>query len=142
MPLVSFLLAVHDGARYLGGAVDSVLAQTVRDLELIVIDDASTDATPDLLAGIPDERLTILRNDQQTGLAASLNRGLEVASGRYAARLDDDEDRRDAVEVLRPLLFPGASAGEPERGSVVIPQGVRVALAFGDYDVASATRCL
>ena len=46
MPLVSVLLAVHNGSRYLGDAVDSVLGQTVEDLELIVIDDASTDETP------------------------------------------------------------------------------------------------
>ena len=91
MPLVSVLLAVHDGARYLAAAVDSVLAQTVRDLELIVIDDASTDATPDLLAAVGDERLVVVHNDRQAGLAASLNSGLERASGRYVARLDDDD---------------------------------------------------
>ncbi|MGZ4407590.1 MAG: glycosyltransferase family 2 protein, partial [Gaiellaceae bacterium] len=50
MPLVSFLLAVHNGARYLGAAVESALSQTVQDLELIVIDDASTDETPAFLA--------------------------------------------------------------------------------------------
>jgi glycosyltransferase involved in cell wall biosynthesis len=91
VPLVSFLLAVHDGARYLVAAVNSVLGQTVRDLELIVIDDASSDATPDLLAGIHDERLSVLRNDQQAGLAASLNRALDAATGRYVARIDDDD---------------------------------------------------
>ena len=91
MPLVSFLLAVHNGARYLGAAVDSVLGQTVHDLELIVIDDASTDETPDLLATVGDQRLVILRNDEQAGLAASLNRGLETAVGRYIARLDADD---------------------------------------------------
>jgi glycosyltransferase involved in cell wall biosynthesis len=91
VPLVSFLLAAHNGARYLGAAVDSVLGQTVADLELIVIDDASTDETPDLLAAVGDERLVVLRNDEQAGLAASLNRGLDVAAGRYVARLDDDD---------------------------------------------------
>jgi len=91
VPLVSFLLAVHDGARYLGAAVESVLGQTIQDLELIVIDDASSDATPDLLATVGDARLVVLRNDRQAGLAASLNRGLETASGRYVARLDDDD---------------------------------------------------
>lgn len=91
MPLVSFLLAVHNGARYLGAAVDSVLGQTVSDLELIVIDDASADGTPDLLAAVADERLVVLRNDRQAGLAASLNRALDVAAGRYVARLDDDD---------------------------------------------------
>jgi glycosyltransferase involved in cell wall biosynthesis len=91
VPLVSVLLAVHNGGRYLGAAIDSVLGQTVEDLELIVIDDASTDETPDLLATAGDERLVVLRNDQQDGLATSLNRGLEVATGRYVARLDDDD---------------------------------------------------
>lgn len=91
MPLVSFLIAVHNGARYLDAAVDSALGQTVQDLELIVIDDASTDGTPDLLAAVRDERLSVLRNEQQAGLAASLNRGLDAAAGRYVARLDDDD---------------------------------------------------
>ena len=91
MPLVSFLLAVHNGARYLGAAVESALGQTVEDLELIVIDDASTDETPELLAAVGDPRLMVLRNDQQDGLAASLNRGLDAATGPYVARLDDDD---------------------------------------------------
>jgi glycosyltransferase involved in cell wall biosynthesis len=91
VPLVSFLLAVHNGARYLGAAVESVLGQTVEDLELIVVDDASTDETPNLLATVGDQRLVVLRNDQQAGLAASLNRGLDIAAGRYVARLDDDD---------------------------------------------------
>jgi glycosyltransferase involved in cell wall biosynthesis len=91
VPLVSVLLAVHNGGRYLAAAVESVLGQTVRDLDLIVIDDASTDETPDLLAGFGDKRLHVLRNDERAGLAASLNRGLETAAGRYIARLDDDD---------------------------------------------------
>jgi glycosyltransferase involved in cell wall biosynthesis len=91
VPLVSVLLAVHNGARYLDAAVESVLGQTMRDLELIAVDDASTDQTSDLLSRVGDNRLVVLRNDEQAGLAASLNRGLEAASGRYVARLDDDD---------------------------------------------------
>ena len=91
VPLVTVLLATHDGARYLGAAVDSVLNQTARDLELLVVDDASTDETPDLLAAIADPRLRVLRNDVQRGLAASLNRGLDEAQGRFVARLDADD---------------------------------------------------
>ncbi|MGZ4314388.1 MAG: glycosyltransferase, partial [Gaiellaceae bacterium] len=91
MPLVSFLLAVHNGARYLGAAVESALSQTVQDLELIVIDDASTDETPAFLAAVGDPRLVVLRNERQAGLAASLNRALDAATGRYVARLDDDD---------------------------------------------------
>jgi glycosyltransferase involved in cell wall biosynthesis len=91
VPLVSVLLAVHDGARFLGDALESVVAQTLRDLELVVVDDASTDATPDLLDACADGRLVVVRNDEQLGLAASLNAGLERATGRYVARLDADD---------------------------------------------------
>lgn len=91
MPLVSVLLAVHDDARYLHEALDSLLTQTLTDLELIVIDDASTDATPSVLGDVDDPRLTMLQNQRQLGLAASLNRGLDHASGKYIARLDADD---------------------------------------------------
>ncbi len=91
MPLVSVLLAVHNDARFLGEAVASVLHQTLDDLELLVVDDASTDETPAVLAKVSDSRLVVLRNDEQAGLAASLNRGLEEANGRFVARLDADD---------------------------------------------------
>jgi glycosyltransferase involved in cell wall biosynthesis len=106
VPLVSVLLAVHNDARFLGEAIDSVLGQRLADLELLVVDDASTDQTSALLAAVEDTRLTVVRNDEQRGLAASLNRALEQASGKYVARLDADdvalEDRlRRQVERLQ-----------------------------------------
>jgi glycosyltransferase involved in cell wall biosynthesis len=119
VPLVSFLLAVHNGARYLGAAVESVLGQTVEDLELIAVDDASTDETPDLLATVGDQRLVVLRNDQQAGLAASLNRGLDVAAGRYFARLDDD-DIAAPKRLERQLARIGAEPNVAIVGSAVV----------------------
>ena len=91
MPLVSLLLSVRNDARFVGEAVASVLTQTLRDLELVVVDDASTDETPALLAAVDDDRLVLIRNEEQLGLAASLNRGLDRATGRYVARLDADD---------------------------------------------------
>jgi hypothetical protein len=91
VPLVSVLLAVHNDDRFISAAIESVLQQTISDLELIVVDDASTDGTAARLAAVDDPRLTVLRNDEQLGLAASLNRGLESAQGRYVARLDADD---------------------------------------------------
>jgi glycosyltransferase involved in cell wall biosynthesis len=91
VPLVSVLLAVHNDDRFISAAIESVLRQTISDLELIVVDDASTDETPARLAAADDPRLLVLRNDKQLGLAASLNRGLERARGRYVARLDADD---------------------------------------------------
>jgi glycosyltransferase involved in cell wall biosynthesis len=91
VPLVSVLMSVHNDARFVGQSVESVLSQTLADLELIVVDDASTDGTTDILSGVDDPRLKLLRNDERSGLAASLNRGLDTAHGRYVARLDSDD---------------------------------------------------
>ncbi len=89
-PRVSVVMGVRDGARWLAEAVDSVLGQTFADLELIVVDDGSTDATPDLLAGYRDARLSVLRQPAG-GLARALNRGLGVAAAPLVARLDADD---------------------------------------------------
>ena len=91
VPLVSVLLAVHNDAAFLGSALDSVFGQTRRDLELIVVDDASTDETPEVLGRVTDRRFVLLRNDERLGLAASLNHGLDQATGKYVARLDADD---------------------------------------------------
>ncbi len=90
-PLVSVLLAVSNGERYLRAALESVLRQTIPDFELLVVDDGSTDGTPGILESIGDARLRVLVNADRQGLAASLNRGLEEARGRYIARLDADD---------------------------------------------------
>jgi glycosyltransferase involved in cell wall biosynthesis len=104
VPLVTVLLAVRDGEAYLRTALASVLGQTFSDLELVVVDDASSDATPEILAGIDDPRLRIVRNDTQLRLAGSLNRGLDGARGKYVARLDADDvamPRRLEVQLAR-----------------------------------------
>jgi glycosyltransferase involved in cell wall biosynthesis len=88
-PRVTVLLAVHNGGAYLREAVDSVLAQTFGDFELLIVDDASTD---DALESLPaDPRIRVLRNDRNLGQIASLNRGLQSALGTYVARLDHDD---------------------------------------------------
>jgi glycosyltransferase involved in cell wall biosynthesis len=119
VPLVSVLLATHDDARFLREAIESVLGQTQGDLELIVIDDASTDETAASLAGLDDHRLVVLRNQEQAGLAASLNRGLDQATGRYVARLDAD-DVASTQRLERQLAWIKA---RPELG--VVGAGIR-----------------
>jgi len=90
-PRVTVLLPVRDGAAYVGAAVESVLAQTYADFELLVVDDGSTDGTPEVLAGFADPRLRVLRNEENEGLVPSLNRGLAEARGAYLARIDADD---------------------------------------------------
>jgi hypothetical protein len=87
------MMPTFNRARYLVDAVDSVLAQTVRDLELVVIDDGSTDETPALVAAAAarDARVQYTRQPNQ-GLAAARNHGLRLARGDYLAFLDSDDE--------------------------------------------------
>lgn len=92
-PKVSIVMPVHNGALYLEEALNSILAQTLSDFEFLIVDDGSTDATPDLLKeyACRDSRIRVLRNDMNTGIAAALNLGFGEARGRYVARMDCDD---------------------------------------------------
>jgi len=89
-PLVSVIMAVYNGRRYLREAIDSVLAQTFQDFELIVVDDGSTDATPRILARYKDPRLRVIRQEN-AGRAVARNRALDEAQGEYIAINDADD---------------------------------------------------
>ena len=89
-PAVSVLMAVYNGAPWVADAARSVLAQTLGDLELVVVDDGSTDATGDVLAGVGDSRLRVERREHE-GLTRALNYGLRVARAPLVARLDADD---------------------------------------------------
>jgi len=91
-PRVSVVMPVRNGAAYLDEAVGSVLSQTLDDLELIVVDDGSTDDTPAILERLArsDGRVRVLRTDA-LGLTPALNTGWRAASADYVARLDADD---------------------------------------------------
>ena len=89
--LISVILPVFNGEKYIGDAIDSILRQTHTELELIVIDDASTDRTREILGGYDDPRMCVLHNDNNSGIVFSLNRGLDVCKGKYVARMDADD---------------------------------------------------
>lgn len=115
-PLVSVILPTRNRAGLLGRAIGSVLRQTHDALELIVVDDASDDATQELLRGLGDPRLRTIRLPTARGAAAARNRGLQEARGSFVAFQDsDDEWRPEKLAVqLRAL------AGEPGGASVSV----------------------
>ena len=103
-PSVTVLMPVFNGAAHLRAAVDSVLAQTFRDFELLVIDDGSSDDSAAIIRSYHDARIRLLSNPRNLGLVATLNRGLDEARGQYIARLDcDDEAQPHRLE--RQLYF-------------------------------------
>jgi len=92
-PAVSVLMSVWNGAPWVSEAIESVLSQTASDLELIVVDDGSSDRTPALLAAVRDPRLRVERQTR-AGLTRSLNRAAGLARAPLLARLDADDVAR------------------------------------------------
>lgn len=89
-PKVSVVLSVYNGEKYLCEAIGSILNQSFADFELIIVDDGSTDLTPEIIRSYKDPRIRVLRHENQ-GLAYSLNRGIMASRGQYIARMDDDD---------------------------------------------------
>ena len=90
LPL-SVITATHNDGNYIQEAVASILNQAYGDFEYIIVDDASTDQTTEILRSIKDERVTILRNERKAGPGAARNRALEVSRGEYVAIMDGDD---------------------------------------------------
>jgi hypothetical protein len=106
MPEVSVVVAVFNAAPWLGEAIESILGQTFADLELIVVDDGSTDGSPGIVRRYADDRIRLVELGRNGGQTAALNHGLRLATGTLIARLDADDRAHPTrlarqVEVLR-----------------------------------------
>jgi len=90
-PTVSFVIAAYNGAEYIAETLRSVLAQTLSDLEVIVVDDASTDNTVAVVNETPDPRIRVLRNIHNQGASSARNRGIAAAIGTFVVVHDQDD---------------------------------------------------
>jgi len=108
-PLVSIIVPAYNAERFLGDALASVCAQSHAAIEVIVCDDCSTDATPDIARGTGDDRVRYLRNDRTLGGYGAMNRGVRESRGEYVAIFHAD-DVYDPRIVERELAFLGDHA--------------------------------
>ncbi|MFE3869511.1 glycosyltransferase family 2 protein [Flavobacterium sp. LS2P90] len=91
MPKITVLLPVYNCELYVQTAVESILNQTYTDFEFLIIDDASTDATVALIKKLEDSRIQLIEKPINSGYTNSLNYGLQMAKGKYIARMDGDD---------------------------------------------------
>src|SRR5438034_11184861 len=100
-PLVSIVMATYNDSRYLKGAIDSVLKQTFRDWEFIILNDASTDETDKIISSYveKDSRFVYINNAKNAGLTKNLNKGIDIAQGEFIARIDSDDEWVDEAKL-------------------------------------------
>ena len=118
MSRVTVLVAAYNAEKYLEACLDSLVNQTLKDIQIVCIDDASTDSTPAILQKYADKdsRIQILRRNENAGQAVARNMGIEVADGDYITMLDaDDTMSADALEQAVKILD-----SDPDTGSVLL----------------------
>jgi glycosyltransferase involved in cell wall biosynthesis len=111
VPEVSVIIPAYNASRTIGATIESVLAQTFTDFELLVIDDGSQDDTADVVSAVEDARVNCVRTENG-GVSVARNRGLDMASGAYVAFLDaDDAWRPTKLERQHRALSDSRDAG-------------------------------
>jgi len=90
-PAITVLMTVYNGGEYLRPAIESVLRQSFKDFELLVIDDCSSDGSAAIVQSFSDKRIVLHRNSANKGQTKSLNAGLRMARGEFIARMDADD---------------------------------------------------
>lgn len=91
MPVVSVIMPVYNASRYLSDAIKSILNQNFKDFEFIIIDDDSSDNSAEIVNRYQDNRIILVRNSRNLGVARTLNKGIELAKGKYIVRMDADD---------------------------------------------------
>lgn len=114
MPLTSVIVPAYNYGRYLREAIESIQVQDVEDLEIIVVDNASTDHTQEVLASIHEPRMRVITLKENQGLSGAFNRAMEEVRGEYVAYLDAD-DRWRPGKLRRQMEL---MESEPEVGVV------------------------
>ena len=106
---VSVIIPVFNRPEAVRRAIDSVLTQTCQDFEIIVVDDASTDATPAVVAAFTDPRVRLFRHERNRGGSAARNTGIRASSAPYVAFLDSDDEWLPTKLERQLAVFEGAT---------------------------------
>ena len=125
--LISVILPTYNGERFINRAISGVLNQSYSDLELLVLDDGSTDNTSAIVQGIAqgDPRVRYIKNEKNLGIQKSLNKGLREAKGAWIARIDDDDQWTDKEKIDKQVNFLKTHKGYILLGTGLITQDTK-----------------
>lgn len=132
MPLVSVIMPVYNGERYLKEAIESILLQTFKDFEFIIINDGSKDNSLNIIQSFKDSRVKIIDNENNLGIERCLNLGFSLASGKYIARMDCD-DISISTRLYEQVKYMEANPDVVVCGSWIKEFGVGIATKIVKY---------
>ncbi len=155
MPKVSIIMPVYNSEKYVGEAIQSILDQTYKDFELIVIDDCCKDRSAEVIKQFKDERIIFVQNKDNRGFLYGLNYGIEIAKGEYIARLDDDdtaypdriEKQVNYLDSHKDIILLGTQINLLINGKITpkefVPiyssEEIKFSLLFGNYCIAHSS---
>jgi len=130
MSQVSIIIPTYNRATLLKRAINSVLQQSFSDFELIVVDDASTDYTPEVVKKINDSRIKLIQHSKNKGASAARNTGIDLSKGKYIAFLDDDDEwlpekierqlaAFQTADIKIGLIYSGYSFVSPKNNNIL-----------------------
>lgn len=120
-PLVSVCIPAYNNAAYIKETIDSILNQTYQNIELVVVDDNSTDNTYEIVSNIQDERVKVYKNEKNLGMSGNWNRCLELVSGEFIKLIcADDLVEKDAIEKETRALIENPTAVLAESDSKLV----------------------
>ena len=90
-PTVTVLMPAYNAEKFIRDSIDSVLSQTYSDFELLIINDGSTDKTEEIILSYKDHRIVYVKNEVNLKLIKTLNKGIDLAKGKFIARIDSDD---------------------------------------------------
>lgn len=124
MPHFSVIIPLYNKAPYVGKTVESVLCQTLRDYELIIIDNGSTDGSSEIVAGFTDSRIRIVRLEENVGVSNARNKGVKLSTAPYITFLDaDDWWEPTFLEEMAGLIERHPDAGIYGTGYYIVKNG-------------------
>lgn len=152
---VSVVISAYNTEKYIKSAMESILSQTYKDLELIVINDGSSDNTAEEIRSVQDSRVVFVDNKKNYGLLYELNYGISIARGEYIARLDSDDiaypnriekqvkylDEHKEVVLVGNLSdsIIGEKVKAQRKLPVITSRQIKFSLAFGNYAFAHSS---
>lgn len=155
MPKVSIVMPVYNSEKYVGEAIQSILDQTYKDFELIVIDDCCKDRSAEVIKQFKDERIVFIQNKENRGFLWGLNYGIEIAKGEYIARLDDDdtaypdriEKQVNYLDSHKDIILLGTQINllidgkitPKEFAPIYSSEEIKFSLLFGNYCIAHSS---